>query len=185
MVRFDPDGHYTCQGNKTQCGQIAAGIAAANKALAGDKLTAGEKGKLKEVIGFLGKATDVNGVVIKFDSKMSPKEAANTDTTTYAIGGTVTTITFNTKYLPQSTASSVAETEVHEGTHGIDGKNRGGRDPANKAEELQTERNAYTRERYVSKGLGEAHPGGSSPADIERDAQDSTRIWCANGGNCK
>jgi hypothetical protein len=148
-------------------------------------LTAGEKGKLKEVIGFLGKSTDVNGVVIKFDSKMSPKEAANTDTTTYAIGGTVTTITFNTKYLPQSTASSVAETEVHEGTHGIDGKNRGGRLPANKAEELQTERNAYTRERYVSKGLGEAHPGGSSPADIERDAQDSTRIWCANGGNCK
>ena len=74
LVRIDADGHYTCQGNKTQCGQIAAGIDAAHKALAGKNLNASEKANLKGVLSFLGKSTDVNGVVIKFDSKMSPKE---------------------------------------------------------------------------------------------------------------
>ena len=43
---------------------------------------------------------------------------------------------------------------MHDGTHGIDGLNRGGRNPGNLHEEYATELSAAHAEAYVAKGLG-------------------------------
>jgi RHS repeat-associated protein len=188
LIRIDKDGHYYCKGSDPQCAKIADGIKQANAALASGKLSKVESGRLKGALDFLGKSTDMNGVIIKFDSKLQNSELADTHVTTQDIGGgksmQITTITFNSKALNSNSDVGVGETAVHEATHGIDGKNRGGRDPLFKSEELQTERNAYRNQNYVHEGLGLPSPYGPGGDDVEAGAQRSTAEFCRTGGAC-
>ena len=189
LGKADPDGHYTCHGSTSQCGKIDQGVAVGHQALAdpNGNLTVKQKAALKEKLDFLGSKTDVNGVVIRFSDKMSNTDFANTDVKTVDGGGkplVVTTITFNSKKFGDLSYLGVAETEIHEGTHGVDGNKRGGRNPIFKSEELNTEHNAYETQRYVHLGLGLPNPLGKEYDNVDGMAQKSTAEWCKNGGAC-
>jgi hypothetical protein len=129
----------------------------------------------------------MNGVVLKFDSKMANTEGANTDTKKVDTGNgssmIVTTITFNANKLAGESSVAVGETAVHEATHGEDGEKRG-RNPLFRSEELDTERNAYTNQQSVHQGLGLPNPFGSYMDNVEGMAQKSTEDFCRKGGAC-
>ncbi len=192
----DPTGMYICKGSKDQCVAIQTGLDKAKEALTGNNLTKKETAALQKVIGFYGKAGDANGVIVQF-GKTDAGTGANTNSSK-VFNANITTITFNPTKFAGLTTLQQAEEEVHEGVHGENGVARGGRTPANKAEELATERNAYRTQSYVPQGLGVADggwglwdptwPANQAEADrnsaVESDAQKSTAAWCAAGGNC-
>jgi RHS repeat-associated protein len=193
----DPTGMYVCKGTKDQCAAIQAGLDKAKEALKGNDLNKQQKAALQKVIGFYGKAGDANGVVVQF-GKTGAGTGGNTDSSK-VFNANITTITFSpTKFAGLSTLQQ-AEEEVHEGVHGENGVERGGRNPANKAEELATERNAYRTQSYVPQGLGVADGGwglwdptwpaaqaeGDRNSAVDSNAQKSTAAWCAAGGDCQ
>jgi uncharacterized protein DUF6650 len=193
----DPTEMYVCKGTKDQCAAIQAGLDKAKEALKGNDLNKQQKAALQKVIGFYGKAGDANGVVVQF-GKTGAGTGGNTDSSK-VFNANITTITFSpTKFAGLSTLQQ-AEEEVHEGVHGENGVERGGRNPANKAEELTTERNAYRTQSYVPQGLGVADGGwglwdptwpaaqaeGDRNSAVDSNAQKSTAAWCAAGGDCQ
>ena len=193
----DPTGMYICKGNNTQCAAIQAGLDKAKEALKNGNLNKQQKAALQKVIGFYGKAGDANGVVVQF-GKTGAGTGGNTDSSK-AFNANITTITFNPSKFAGLSTLQQGEEEVHEGVHGENGVERGGRNPANKTEELATERNAYRTQSYVPQGLGVADggwglwdptwPGDQAEGDrnraVESDAQKSTAAWCAAGGDCQ
>lgn len=194
----EPSGLYVCTGTRSQCSDLKSGYNKANEALKSNKLTKNQKADLRRAIKFLGKPGEANGVVVKFGS-VSKGAVADTHSSQLFSGKTLTTITFGTNaFSSLFTPEQVGQVFIHESIHGIDGDARGGRDPITKAEELATERNAYGVEADVAKGLNIWSPWGlwdpswsASAANknmnsaIQKGAQASTSIWCANGGNCK
>ena len=193
----DPTGMYMCNGSKDQCDTIQSGLDKAKEALNGNNLTKKETAALQKVIGFYGKAGDANGVVVQF-GKTGAGTGGNTDSSK-VFNANITTITFNTKNFAGLSTLQQAGEEIHEGVHGIDGVARGGKNPANKAEELSTERHAYGTQSYVPQGLGvndggwglwdtswsANEAGGDRNKAIGENAQKSTAVWCAEGGNCQ
>jgi RHS repeat-associated protein len=192
----DPTGMYICNGSKAQCTQIQAGLDKAKEALKSGDLTKQQSAALQKVVSFYGKAGDANGVVVQFGGTAAGTGGNTASSKVYSAN--ITTITFNSRAFAGLSTLQSAEEEIHEGTHGIDGVARGGRDPANKTEEMATERNAYRTQSYVAEGLGVVSSWGvwdpSWPANqaegdrnaaVETDARQSTAAWCAAGGNCQ
>ncbi len=187
---------YICNATKDQCTAIQNGLDKAKEALKGNDLTKQQRAALQKVIGFYGKAGDANGVIVQF-GKTGAGTGGNTDSSK-VFNANITTITFSAKNFAGLSTLQQAEEEVHEGVHGIDGVARGGKNPANKSEDLSTERHAYRTQSYVPQGLGvtdggwglwdPAWPANQAEGDrnkaVEDDARQSTAAWCAAGGNC-
>jgi RHS repeat-associated protein len=196
-LRFtDPTGLYKCTGTQTQCDNLAAALARAKDAIKSGKLNQKQQAALQKVITFLGKAGDANGVVVKFGP--TPKGATAITDSSKVFSVSLTIITFNSSKFSGETEAQRGQVFVHEGQHGIDGEAAGGRNPQTKTEELATERNAYRVQSYAAQGMNVFSPWGlwdpdwksaaaetNRNASIESNAQQSTAIWCANGGNCK
>jgi RHS repeat-associated protein len=189
LSRTDPDGHYTCKGNKDQCAEFQTGLNLARASM--DKLGANStEGKaIGKVLSFYGSSTDKNSVNISFGT-IAPNTLGRTNV---GKDGSVN-IKLDLKlinsyapkdeYTPGTSLAVRAGTEIHEGTHGVDGRILG-RDPENRHEELHTERNAWTNESYVYKGLGVGTPDHlSEPGNIEKGAQASTTAACAAARGC-
>lgn len=83
------------------------------------------------------------------------------------------------------------------GRHGLDGRLRGDRGPANRIEEAGSERNAYTDGLWVAVGLHRAGASGGLPDEHPRSESDarfecqvregvgrSVESWCERGGSC-
>jgi RHS repeat-associated protein len=142
LSRTDPTGHYVCSGSKEQCAQVQDGLTMAR--VAQEKLGADSKGgkAIGAVLKFYGAEGEKNGVGVGFKN-LSTGTLAETGT---GKNGSVN-ITFDLKQINSYNSGNAlggwverAGTEIHEGTHGLDDKNRG-RGPENRHEVLQTERN--------------------------------------------
>jgi RHS repeat-associated protein len=197
LVYIDPTGLYTCNGTEEQCADVERALDKAREALSTGKLSPKKRKDLQEVVEFYGAAGDSSdGVVVQF-GKVEKGATADTDSSR---DGTmyITTITIDPKKLPGLTLGQLTETVVHEGTHGLDGVARGGRNPETQAEEMATERRAYRTQSYVAEGVGGRASNGlwdpTWPADkaeasrdraVEQSARRSTEIWCRVGGKCK
>jgi RHS repeat-associated protein len=183
LSRTDPTGHYVCSGSKEQCAQVQDGLTMAR--VAQEKLGADSKGgkAIGAVLKFYGAEGEKNGVGVGFKN-LSTGTLAETGT---GKNGSVN-ITFDLKQINSYNSGNAlggwverAGTEIHEGTHGLDDKNRG-RGPENRHEVLQTERNAWGNEANVYRGLGvDTRDHLSDPARIEEGAQGSTKEACKNG----
>ena len=192
-LRFsDPTGMYYCTGTTAQCAELKKAYEQAQAAANSKDLTAKQKAAIQQVLKFLGKPGDVNGVVVKF-ARTDAGTTGNTDVAKQ-FGSLITTITLNPTKFAALDAESQAETFVHEGRHGVDDAARG-RGPETWAEELTTERNAYRVQSFVGQGSGVASrwglwdPTWSSPQAeisrqkaIETNAQKSAKAACAGGG---
>lgn len=195
LSRTDPTGHYVCSGSKEQCAQIQDGLNLAKAAQ--NKLGADSKGgkAIGAVLKFYGAAGEKNGVGVSFG-----KLAAGTlGETSFGKGGV--NIKFDLGQISAFSQGQMAGTslversaaEIHEGTHGVDERVLG-RNPENRHEEMQTERNAYRNQSYVYEGLGvntqfnlwspswsPANAEQNRNAAIEEGAQRSTAAACAQG----
>jgi RHS repeat-associated protein len=187
----DPTGTYYCNGSDADCKKVEAAYNQAVAAAANKNLSKDERTAINQVLTFLGKPGERNGVSVVF-APTAKGSAADTDTTKQ-FGQTFTMITFNPQKIAGMDANALSETFIHEGTHGLNDFPLG-HNPSTQAQEMGTEMNAYTNQSYVAEGLGVASRWGVwSPGitdanrqkAIKDSAQKSTRIWCQNGGVCK
>jgi RHS repeat-associated protein len=187
----DPTGTYYCNGSDADCKKVEAAYNQAVAAAANKNLSKDERTAINNVLTFLGKPGEKNGVSVVF-AATAKGSAADTDTTKQ-FGQTFTMITFNPQKIAGMDANALSETFIHEGTHGLNDFPLG-HNPSTQAQEMGTEMNAYTNQSYVAEGLGVASRWGVwSPGitdanrqkAIKDGAQKSTRIWCQNGGVCK
>ena len=195
----DPDGRYTCGRNKDQCTTVQTALQDITKAAANLKAGSAEQTHLNAVVKMFGKEGEKNGVSVAFGNAKDAN--ATTDTK-----GTSVTITLNLGTMRQSFSnrsdgsnerSETAGTLAHEGTHGLDGRARGG-NPNNRAQEYATEQNAYAAQAAVAKGLGvnsayglwnnswsPSQAGSLQQQAVNSNATVSTNLWCSWGGACQ
>jgi RHS repeat-associated protein len=163
VSRIDPTGSYICNGSKAECDAIRKALRTAGRAA--DDLIDGSTGRstLNKIISFYGDEGSDNGVAVGFGN--AGGNNGQTVTTVSKDKATKTDITFNLASI-KSTGShegttpmgELAATVIHEGQHGVDGRYFG--PPANKAELLITEFNAYMSQSYVNQGLRSTSPYG-------------------------
>jgi RHS repeat-associated protein len=169
LSRFDPDGHWVCNGNHDQCAAKQTGLnlaQASQKQLAASDNAADRKeaGAIQKVLDFYGpmssKAGDKgdNGVNVSFAS-LGKGVAGNA-----VVGqdGHTVNITFDLNKINSAVGSSIggqymslglrAGISIHEGTHGVD-ERHWGHLPSSDRQEDWTEHNAYRNESYTYQGL--------------------------------
>jgi RHS repeat-associated protein len=170
LSRFDPDGHWVCNGNHDQCAAIQTGLnlaQASQKQLAASDNAADRKeaGAIQKVLDFYGpmssKAGDKgdNGVNVSFAS-LGKGVAGNA-----VVGqdGHTVNITFDLNKINSAGVGSSmggqymslglrAGISIHEGTHGVD-ERHWGHLPSSDRQEDWTEHNAYRNESYTYQGL--------------------------------
>ena len=200
MVADDPEsfadlnGHYICHGTKAQCDAIADGLAKARAALQGQNLTKEQRAALNKVVSTFGNAGDEHdGVTISIGKTQSAKSTADADSYKDQNGLLRTDITFNSKVFEGLNTTEIGGIIVHERSHGIDGIERGNKNPQNKKQEFRTEMRAYNIESYVPKGLGVSYgdlwnpnwaPDSAEASRFTgalRGAIASTSDWCSGG----
>lgn len=198
-LRFtDPTGQYVCNGDKNQCARIKTALDTAQKAAAGLKEGSKERSAVEKAINFYGKEGEKNGVTVAFGDLSKQGALATTNSTSFFGLFKRTEITFDLKAIDGAGSGAVDDAGIsaHEGTHGIDGIDRGGRNPKNIHEKYKTELNAAHAEADVGKGIGSLNVhgtwnGGWTDANdpdmedaVQNEAMQATRLWCKNGGDC-
>ena len=198
LTRFDPDGHWMCNGSKDSCAKISFALSGARAALKNLDPGSTEAKKLQAVTGLYGKDNTENGVNVSF-GKM--EKGIVGDTHVGADGKTIN-IKFDLNQLESISSHADrldafalrAGVVVHEGTHGVD-ERKLGRDPSTKAEENRTEHNAYRNESFFFQGFGTNDP--ESPSlwhygitedersnAIDSHSAGSVADWCKGNPAC-
>lgn len=170
MIRFDPDGHWVCNGNSEQCKAIQTGLnlaQAAEKKLAGSDNAADKKeaARIQKVLDLYGplstKAGDKgdNGVNVSFGKTgggAAGEALVGKDGHTLNIKFDLDVINSVGRGSPIGSGGYSlglrAGVTVHEGTHGVD-ERHWGHNPLTPGQEDWTEHNAYRNESFTYQGL--------------------------------
>jgi hypothetical protein len=142
--------------------------------------------RLLAKIGDKGKA---NGLVFT-DKAHNPKGVSDGVVLgTRTVNGT-TTITLD-RSAAESRSTEMPALPGHETQHGVRDSQLG-RMPNSRADEKQNEHDAYYIQGLVDEGLGRnstygiySKKNGFNWQAIDFYAEESTKIWCRDGGNCK
>lgn len=198
-VRFtDPLGLYACDGSKSQCATVSAGLKDIETAAGNLKSGSADQSRLNAVLGFYGKEGVENGVTVVFGRAGGNNATANTQ-------GNNVTVTLDLKQMRKNFSnrgdgstvrSEIAGTIAHEGVHGINGRVNGG-NPRNFVQEFATEHNAFEANAAVARGLGVNsaygvwNTGWASPEaklkraiGVSKYAGVAAQAWCNGGGGC-
>ena len=174
----DPDGRYRCQMGPGDCARIDKAVANMNAKLG--NLPAGEQAIVGRVNEFIGSAWNDNDVI--FANDFNDERGGGTSTE-----NGVTTIKIDMDSFQD--VVDLAATIGHEGNHGFDQKRFGM--PETKSVELAGEKRAATTEALIYKANGVDSPretwtqsGGLNGESIEKEAQESTAIWCQDNSAC-
>jgi RHS repeat-associated protein len=189
LSRFDPDGHYECTGSKSTCKTFDKAVDQLRKADAHFKPGTAQRTQLDKVLGVIGEKGKANGLVFtdKANNPNGVSEGAVLGTVTQK---GVTTITLDPS-AQESRSTEMTALTGHEAQHGVRNAELG-RTPNSRADERQNEHDAYYMQALVDEGLGRNSTYGIYSVRngynwnlVDSYADESTKIWCANGGNCK
>ena len=160
------------------CARIDKAVANMNAKLG--NLPAGEQAIVGRVNEFIGSAWNDNDVI--FANDFNDERGGGTSTE-----NGVTTIKIDMDSFQD--VVDLAATIGHEGNHGFDQKRFGM--PETKSVELAGEKRAATTEALIYKANGVDSPretwtqsGGLNGESIEKEAQESTAIWCQDNSAC-
>jgi RHS repeat-associated protein len=171
----DPDGRYSCDGTKSQCGQVAAYRAKLGEAREGLQKGTDAYAKVDRAIGYLGEHNDDNGVTVRVTT-LDPGTAGESSS-----GSDV--ISVDLKQIADSGGQYAdvvgAGTLAHEARHELDAKDHGS--VTSKSSVMRTELNAYRTNAAVGEGL-RMDVGLGTDKKIHEAAEASTAAWCAESG---
>lgn len=176
----DPDGRYVCTSGPQNCTRIDKAIAAIGTAAGNLPSSSYESQIVQNSADFYGQPWQDNGVTVGDQSDPSAGGGAQTR-------GGKTSITIDVAGF--NTTPDLAASLAHEGDHGSDQKKFGM--PTSEPQELADEKRASTTEALTYKGLGVDSPrgtwtqaGGLDHRAIEKEATESTALWCTNNTAC-
>jgi RHS repeat-associated protein len=165
MTRFDPDGHWVCNGNKEQCAQIQTGLDLAKAAVKNLGADSTDGKAIQKVIDLYGPLSEKsgdkgdNGVNVSFASLQKGelgKAALGGDGHTVNITFDLGQINASGSHSSLGGTSAFGEragVAIHEGTHGVD-ERAWGHNPYSGKQEDWTEHNAYRNQSNTFRGLG-------------------------------
>lgn len=176
----DPDGRYVCTSGPQNCGRIDSAIAAIGTAAGNLPSNNHEQQTVQQSADFYGKPWEDNGVTV--GDHHDPSAGGGTLTS-----GGKTAVTIDVAGF--KTTADLAASLGHEGDHGSEQKKFGM--PTTEARENAGEKRASTTEALIYKGLGVDSPrgtwtqsGGLDHKAIEKEAAESTAIWCTDNSAC-
>lgn len=187
---IDPDGRYVCKGSAEVCSGLKKALASIRKSATAQTGTRIKDSRSAEVARFYGKDGTENGVEIN-DTSINAYGKAET-------AGSVTTVSFNLNAMKQmstpetSTQNIFNATALHEGSHGLDQRNRlrAGLSPMtrSRATLLQGEKKAYQAEAAYHESLQVRSPwglwevgSGRNDEFINEEAKKSVETTCGLG----
>lgn len=191
---IDPDGRYSCVGSKADCGLLADAMGKLAQASANGSLSQSQQQALGAIQTFYGEPGQKNGVTVMIGDKGSLSGSvggASTQGKETSIGIRADKIADNPGDKgSQKFQHRLAGIVAHEGEHGLDQRDNGM--PKNRVSEKAGEIRASTTEAALYQGLNSSYgpwlwtpERGLQPGGIERQAEHSTNLWCANNpGGC-
>ncbi|WP_176693275.1 RHS repeat-associated core domain-containing protein [Arenimonas terrae] len=186
----DPDGRYSCKGNRAECAAIKKKIADIRRAARRYGQGSSNRRALNRIANFYGTEDDGNKVEVRV---VTSTQAFAGEAST--VGG-ATTITINAvahQELGVSTGrSDLGATLVHEGNHGFDQARYGMPKWKSRSSEFWHEMRATAAEALYFKseaidapsGIWTKSGGFDAPA-IQDQAERSTEAWCDAQGGCR
>lgn len=189
---IDPDGRYVCKGSKELCTGVRNALRSIKKSARAQTGTRIKDARSSAVANFYGKEGLDNGVIVNNTNIEAYGKAETIDSTT--------TVSFNMSAIKSmsdrnTSAQSILDaTALHEGSHGVDQRERlkRGIDPMtnSRKELLRGEYRAYRAEAAYHEALqtrspwGFWEPGtGRNESEISEQAKASVETTC-NLGKC-
>ena len=189
-MNIDPDGRYSCKGNRAECAAVKKQVSSIRRAARRYGHGSSNRRALNRIANFYGKEGDGNNVEVRI---LTSKEDFAGEAST--VGGR-STITINAVAHQElggaAAGSNLGSTLVHEGNHGVDQVRYGMPRAKDKASEFWHEMRAtaaevlYFRAENIDAPSGIwTKSGGTNASAIQDQAERSTEAWCDAQGGCR